>query len=303
MHLSNARIDEQRYLRALLRHTEVVMKLFVGERLINKVFARVLQSHAMGRLVIAHFDWRSGAGPRPTLQWLQARSGCGRTLAAFVAIARVARLIRTETDPDDGRRKYLVPSERIIDGLREWLRHYLEMAEAMGLMPEAVHLRLGMDADYFERYVRASIVVIDGFAVRRDHFPLWQWFEDHECGQRIAYALLREHCRACLRDGTPADEPIPLALTGEQIAHMLGLSKSHVRNVLNGAEKLGALFHDTRRRNVRLATPFLVEARESFIHLFSLMAVAHERASGSGPANSFGGSGTPVEKRRASPSP
>lgn len=278
MHFSTPEIDDRRYLEALLRHTEVVLRLFVGERLINKIFAKVFQSHAMGRLVIAHFDWRAGAGPRPTLRWLEERCGCGRTLAAFVAIARTARLIYAEADPEDARRKHLVPSERIVEGLRAWLQHHLEMAVALSLMPEGAHLRLREDPEYFERYVRASIIVIDALAVRRDRFPLWQWFDDHECGLRIAYALLREHCRVCLQAEPPVDTPVPLELTGAAIAQMLGLSKSHVRNVLNGAEKLGALIHDERRRHIRLSIAFLAEARASFVHLLTLMALAHQRA-------------------------
>jgi len=67
-------------------------------------------------------------------------------------------------------------------------------------------------------------------------------------------------------------------LTGSAIAQMLGLSKSHVRNVLNGAENLGALIHDERRRDIQLSVAFLAEARASFVHLLTLMALAHQRA-------------------------
>lgn len=91
------------------------------------------------------------------------------------------------------------------------------MAVALGLMPEGVHVRLREDPEYFERDVRASISVIDALAVRRDRFPLSQWFDDHECGLRIAYVLLREHCRVCLQ----AKPPVGLALA-HQRAGVLG---------------------------------------------------------------------------------
>lgn len=270
--------DDDAYANALLRHTDQVLHLFVGERLINKIFARVFQSHAMGRLVIAHFDWRAGAGPGPTLSWLQKRTGCGRTLAAFIGVARVARLVSVIPDPADARRRQLVPGPRVIDGLRLWLIHHLELAEALSLIPAGCAARLCLDTPYFEAFVRASIVVVDHLDDwKRDH-PLWQWFEAHECGQRIAYAYLREHFRGCLASGAPFDQPRPVPLTGGQVAAMLGLSKSHVRNVLNGAERLGILAHDERRRSICLSEHFLKESRGAFVQLLALMAQAHDGA-------------------------
>ncbi|NRO95889.1 hypothetical protein GWC77_08065 [Paraburkholderia sp. NMBU_R16] len=271
-------IDDDRYARAVLRHTEHVLQLFVGERLINKIFARVFQSHAMGRLVIAHFDWRAGVGPRPTVAGLQAQTGSGRTLAAFIAIAKVARLVSVEPDPTDRRQKFLVPGPRIVEGLRTWLRHHLELAHAIGIMPAGCASRLYEDNAYFERFVRASIIVIDGVAEAGKRFTQWQWFEDHECGQRIAYALLRAHYQACLAAHTPVDEPLDLAISGAAVANMLGLSKSHVRNVLNGAEVRGALSHDQSRRTMRLTSEFLREARAQFAHVLTLMARTHAKA-------------------------
>lgn len=281
-------IDDDRYARAVLRHTEHVLELFVGERLINKIFARVFQSHAMGRLVIAHFDWKAGVGPRPTLASLQAQTGSGRTLAAFIGIAKVARLVSVEPDPTDRRQKFLVPGPRVVEGLRTWLRHHLELAHAIGIMPAECANRLDEDNAYFERFVRASIIVIDGVAEAGKRFTQWQWFEDHECGQRIAYALLRAHYQACLAARTPVDEALDLAISGAAVANMLGLSKSHVRNVLNGAEARGALSHDESRRTMRLTSEFLREARDQFVNVLTLMARTHAEAeleSGRSPAS------------------
>lgn len=235
--------DDETYATAILRHTDMVLKLFVGEHLINKIFARVMQSHAMGRLVIAHFDWCAGAGPQPTLRWLQERTGCERTLATFIGIARLARLVSAQIDPEDRRRKHLVPTARTIDGLRSWLVHHIELAQTLDYLPADCASRFMTDADYFECFVRSAIVVVDGIASWRERFPLWQWFENHECGQRIAYALLRAHCEACVAAGAPIDSPLRFSMSGAAVAAMLGLSKSHVRNVLNGAERRGTAGH------------------------------------------------------------
>jgi hypothetical protein len=270
--------NDEAYARALVTHTEHVLKLFVGERLINKIFARVLQSHAMGRLVIAHFDWKHGAGSRPTLTWLKQATGCDRTLAAFVSILKVARLISVESNTADRREKFLAPGPRVIAGLRSWLIHHLLLAESLQILPSGCAERLSTEETYFERLVRASIVVIDVSTERLSEFPRWQWFEDHECGARIAYLLLQAHYRECLRSASPVQMPHEIELTGASIAQSLGLSKSHVRNVINGAEKIGVLSHDERRRRMQLTAEFLHEVRRWFLHLLSLMATAHERA-------------------------
>lgn len=274
------------YATVLLRHTDHVLRLFVGERLINKIFARVFQSHAMGWLVIAHFDWKAGAGPRPTLASLQAKTGCGRTLAAFVGIAKVARLVSAESDPHDRRQRFLVPGDRVVQGLRDWLRHHFLLAEALGLMPEGCARRLCEDSVYFERYVRESASVIDGLQACRERFARWQWFERHECGLRIAYAYLRAHCIRSLETGASVHEPQWFVMGSAAIAQMLGISKSHVRNVVNGAERLGAIEHDARRHRARLTRGFLIESRESLMHLLALMAVAHARAETTSPVRS-----------------
>ena len=275
--------DDDGYAHAVLLHTEQVGKLFVGERLINKVFARVFQSHAMGRLIIAHFDWKAGAGARPTVVSLQAQTGSGRTLAAFIGIVKVARLVSVEPNHADRRQKFLVPSTRMIEGRKSCLQHHLELAHALGILPAGCASRLDEDEVYFERFVRASIIVIEGVAEARNRFPQWQWFEDHECGQRIAYLLLRAHYQACLAAGAPVHKPRDLATSGATVADMLGLSKSHVRNVLNGAERHGALSHDESRRRIRLSEAFLLEARDQFVHVSTLMACAHAKAeAGSG---------------------
>lgn len=273
-----AHIDADAYAAVLLRHTDHVLRLFAGERLINKIFARVFQSHAMGRLVIAHFDWKGGAGPRPTLAWLQAKTGCTRTLAAFVGIAGVARLVRSERDPDDGRRRFLVPGDRVVQGLRDWLRHHFQLAETLGLMPAGCAQRLQEDPAYFERYVRACPLVIDGLAQNRHRFPRWHWLDGHHCGQRIAYAYLRAHCQRAIETGACVHEPQWIPSGADVVARMLGISKSHVRNVVNGAERRGALEHDPLRRRLRLSDDFLTESRDFLVHLLMLMGAAHRRA-------------------------
>lgn len=273
-----AMIDETVYAVAVLRHTDRVLQMFTGERLINKIFGKVLQSHAMGRLVIAHFDWKAGAGPQPTLASLQEQTQGGRTLAAFVGIAKVARLINAVPNADDRRQKYLVPSDRIVAGLRDWLHHHLELAETVGLMPPGCAQRLKEDEAYFEAFVRASTLVIDGVQQAATRFMQWHWFEGRECGQRIAYALLQAHYRACLDHALPVHESRELDITGGAIARLLGLSKSHVRNVLNGAEQYGILIHDESRRRMWLTEAFLLEARDQFIDLLTLMARVHGRA-------------------------
>lgn len=270
-----ALVDDETYACAVMRHTDQVLKMFVGERLINKIFGRVFQSHAMGRLVIAHFEWKANAAHPPTLAWLQEETGGGRTLAAFIGVAKATRLVSGEPNAMDRRQKILVPGARIIDGLRDWLYHHLCLAETMGMVPAGCPQRLRDDTQYFERLVRSSAVVIEGVAVARRRYRLWDWFEQHESGLRMAYALLRAHYSVCLEQRLSIHAPTDLDVSGGGLAQLLAISKSHVRNVLNGAERLGILSHDATRRRIRLSAAFLQEARECFVNLMTLFAQAH----------------------------
>ncbi len=262
----------------LLEYCDSLLQMHTGERLINKIFARAMQSHALGRVIIMHYEAQAGVGNRPTLTRLQNEIGYSRTLVSFFALLRVAKLVTVEADGDDRRIKYLVPSARVIDGLRQWLVRHLRCCEALHLVEPGMAERLEHDDALFALYIRHSRFILNNITQRFMQFPSINWFMEHDCGDRIALCLIREHFRHALAHGEHPDSPTWFRLGGSRIASDLGISKSHVRNVINEAEQRGLLMHDETRHAMALTAAFITEACEWFTNNFSFFAETALRA-------------------------
>lgn len=266
------------YTEAVEAYCHGILRLHWNERLINKIFGRALQSHAAGRLVVQHFQWQREGAPRPTLALLQRQAGSGgRTLATFFAVLRLAGMVHAEPDTADRRVRYLVPGPRLLDGLRTWVVHHLQCAEALGVLAGGHATRLQADADYFESFLCRADTILDRLAAHRGQFGGWDWFDQREGGGRVAMLLLREHCRttAAGLGGGPA----PLfPLRAQELAERLGFSHSHVRNLVNDATAAGLLTQDARRGLVALTPRFEAELRHWLQHLLGWFAEAAQAA-------------------------
>ena len=86
-----ARLDDQAYEDAIRYCANSILPMHFGEKLINKIFGRNLQSHAAGLLAVMHCEAELGLGERPTLTRIQAEMGRSRTLSGFFALLRFAR--------------------------------------------------------------------------------------------------------------------------------------------------------------------------------------------------------------------
>ena len=58
-------MDENAYAAAILRCADNILPMHMGERLINKIFGKSLQSHAAGLLAILHCRAQLGEGRPP----------------------------------------------------------------------------------------------------------------------------------------------------------------------------------------------------------------------------------------------
>ena len=197
------------YAQAVEAYCDGILRLHWNERLINKIFGRALQSHAAGRLVVQHYQWQLRGAPRPTLALLQRRMpGGARTLATFFAVLRLAGMVAVDIDPGDRRVRYLVPTPRLLDGLRTWVRHHLHCAEALGALPPGHAQRLDSDTDYFAAFLAGADHILDRLAETRGRFGGWDWFDQRDGGGRGQQGLLQQRspevragahrARACL---------------------------------------------------------------------------------------------------------
>lgn len=261
------------YTDAVEAYCHSILRLHWNERLINKIFGRALQSHAAGRLVVQHFQWQREGATRPTLALLQRQAGSGgRTLATFFAVLRLAGMVSAEPDAQDRRVRYLVPGPRLLDGLRTWVAHHLQCAEALGVLAGGHAARLGADDDYFAAFLCRADTILDRLAAHRGRFGGWDWFDQREGGGRVAMLLLREHCR----NGGAGMFP----LRAQELAERLGFSHSHVRNLVNDAAAQGLLTQDARRGLVALTPRFDADLRHWLQHLLGWFAEVAQAADG-----------------------
>ncbi|WP_342242177.1 hypothetical protein [Inquilinus sp. OTU3971] len=249
-------LDDEGYRAAIGQCVDAILRMHLGERLVNKIFGRNLQSHAAGLIVVMHHEALLGLGPRPTLRAIQQEMGHARTLAGFVALLRAAGFLAVEPVPHDGRSAYLVPLPPLIDGLRQWLSHHLHCAKTVGLVPQRSVDRLIADEVLYRRFLGLSRGLLARTRRVMTGDGAWAWFDRFDCGDRIALILLHAHHAAT----TGGRGPRWFDVETRDMAARLGVSHSHVRSVLNRAEVAGLVEQDRRLHRIALTDRFLAES-------------------------------------------
>lgn len=257
------------YEQAIAYCARSILRMHVGERLINKIFGRNVQSHAAGLVLVMHCEAEIGLGPRPTLALVQQEIGRSRTLAAFVALLRLAGYLQLEPHPDDARKRYLVPRAPLFDGLRQWIVHHLRCCEMLGLIAEGIAERVASDDEICHRYIGRSRTLLARTRQAMAGDGAWAWLDRFDCGDRIGLFLLHAHDAAATDPG--ASERW-FVFSSRDIAARLGISHSHVRNVVNRAETEGLLLQDRRAHRLALSPRFLGEARAWFLLFWGWLA-------------------------------
>lgn len=277
--------DDAPYRAAISHCAASILPMHLGERMINKIFGRALPSHAAGMIAIMHAEWKLGLGEPATLSVLQDRFGSRRTLASFIALLKLAKFVEATEKPGDGRIRFLTPTDQLSTGLKSWLSHHLHCAEIVGMeLPQpGLAQRLLVHDDFSLRFVAASRTILDRSrkALQGDH--AWAWFDQFDCGDRIAWKLCAEHYST--EALSQAERWFPLG--SRTLADQLGISHSHVRNVVNAAERQGYLLQDRSTGNVLLSRDFLNDVRTWHLMFWSWIAdaaaAAHRETDGGSP--------------------
>jgi hypothetical protein len=243
--------------------------MHAGERLINKIFGRNVPSHAAGLVLVMHCEAEIGLGERPTLTLVQQEIGHSRTLAAFFTLLRLAGYVHLEAHPDDARKRHLVPMPPLFDGLRQWIVHHLRCCEMLGLITAGSAERVLTDHETCRRYIGHSRTLLARTRQAMAGDGAWAWLDRYDCGDRIGLFLLDAHYAATTEAGTGKRW---FAFSSRDIAARLGISHSHVRNVINRAEAEGLLRQDRRAHRLALSPRFLAEARAWFLLFWGWLA-------------------------------
>lgn len=256
------------YQAAIAHCAAAILRMHFGERLINKVFGRTLQSHAAGLVLVMHCEAQHGFGPRPTLAAVQREMGRARTLAAFFGLLRLAGYLERERAAHDGRLAHLVPAPPLFNGLKGWLAHHARCCEMLGLLPEGEAERLRADPAWLRRVLAHARPLLDRTRARMAGDCAWAWFDRFDCGDRIALVLVRAHHEAMRTlEGTRW-----FTLGSREVAERLGVSHSHVRNIVNAGEARGYLRQERASGRVALEPRFLAESEAWFRDFWGWLA-------------------------------
>lgn len=267
-----ARLTDQAYEEAIRHCTTSILPMHLGERLVNKIFGRNLQSHAAGLLAVLHCEAELGLGDRPTLTLIQEEMGASRTLSTFFALLKVAGFVETIVNAEDRRAKFLAARPPLLDGLKTWLSHHMNCAEIAGFLPDGYAQRLRTEENFGIAFIAAARPILERTRAALKQPGAWPWFDNFDCGDRMALALLRAHY-----SGADLDGDRWFALESRHLAHQLGISHSHLRNVINAAEAEGLVLQNRNSRRVALTPRMLSEVRSFHLGFWSWIAEAVDR--------------------------
>lgn len=240
-----------------------------GQRLMIKLFGQRAPTEIAARIVMMHITARSPAA-RPTLTRIQDRLPGARQTAAFIALLRGFGIVQTERDAADGRIRYLVPGPAILDGLRGWMALHLDCHQRLAPDGAGHRSRLLSDQAFFEAFVRRCEPWLDQSNRPLTRFPDLAWLDEHDSGLCLALTLAEHHHRQ--PSGGWIEAP------SADLAHALGVSKSHIRNLINAMERRGLVLQDDRRQRLRFESRFAETIERWFCHQVTWLATAARRA-------------------------
>jgi hypothetical protein len=188
---------------------------------------------------------------------------------------KYAGFVSVEADPRDRRVKFLVPQAQLFDGLRDWLIHHLQCADIAGIPISSKPTTLFLTEQDFElHFIARTRALIDRTREELQKSHAWAWFDRFDCGDRIALMLLSAH----YDNRHLADAETWFVRGADALADQIGVSRSHIHNVLNAAENAGYLRLDRNQGRMGLTPQFLMDAQQWHYSFWSWLAEAFDEA-------------------------
>jgi hypothetical protein len=223
---------------AVRLYAERLLGIYDRQPLLNRLIREEARWLISGFALYLHFardpcELTSGT----TLGRLQALSvahglASPARVATLVALMRVGGFLVQTTTQTDRRARRLEPTEAMLAYARPWLAANLDAIRLLG--PEAgFHDQLDCDPDFIGRFYReAGTLFMSGVRVM-DAVPDIRLFSGRDAGYMILLRLW-------LSDPDCAFPPRgPMALPYEEVARTFGVSRSHVRRLMEAAAAQG----------------------------------------------------------------
>ncbi|CAO3431250.1 hypothetical protein [Azospirillum endophyticum] len=252
---------------APLRRQRVMIKLF-GQRAPTEIAAQIIMMHTTAR----------SPAERPTVTRIQDRLPGSRRTAAFIALLRGFGIVQAERDPADARIRYLVPGPILVDGLRDWLALHFSCHHRLAGGEDAGE-RLRTDRGFYDRVVRECARLLDPQNRPLLRHPDLAWLDEHDSGLYLALTLV-ERSLAQAEPGSGSGGWVEASAA--DLAALLGVSKSHIRNLINAMEARGLIRQDERRHRLLPTDRFRQAVERWFCHQIDGIAQAARRAGRAG---------------------
>lgn len=239
---------------AVSRLIEVLIRTYDGNRLLNQLLCdrgRVVFGYVVCYLAVSPTSGSAGVtlGAVQAICRLTGLCSAGRA-AAMLAAMRFGGYVVAETDPGDGRKRRLMPSDKLLaEQCRQWTHHYEAM---LPVLPRAAEVlpRIRDRNFYIAMQRQLGQHYLAGFRML-DQVPALAPLAESNAGLLIMAGLMNRHMNAGGRG-----EPIPVSISA--IARRFGVARSHVRHMLLLAETGGLLTRSTDRSVIVL--PALTQA-------------------------------------------
>ncbi len=260
-----------------------------GQRLMIKLFGQRAPTEIAAQIVMMHATARTPA-ERPTVTRIQDRLPGSRRTAAFIALLRGFGIVQTERDPGDARIRYLVPGPVIMDGLRDWLALHLACHRRLAGGGDLAE-RLRTDRGFYDRVVCECAGLLDPRNRPLLRYPELAWLDEHDSGLYLALTLVDRSLAQAATGGEGSGGWVGASAT--DLAGLLGVSRSHIRNLINAMELRGLVRQDERRHSLLPTARFIGTVEGWFCDQIDAIAAAARRAEMG--AERGAGDGRPIE--------
>jgi hypothetical protein len=185
--------------------------------------------------------------------------------ASALALMRFGGYLTQADDPEDQRRRLLVPTARLTHAYhRNWVQQFEAMAP---LFPDAAQVPARLETARFRtEFLRAlGEDYLGGFRVV-NHAPVLEEVAE----SNAALLMLASVALPLLPGGVPGE----VAVSVSALARRFRVSRAHVRNVLRGAEAAGLIETMPGEALVRVRAALL----EALLQLFGVLFLLFDRA-------------------------